>query len=150
MGKFSFIVAITASWVEAKSEDKTCKILSLRGGGVHGSYEAGVLKALVDHMPLNDLSYDYVSGVSIGAVNAAVFATFGKGEELEAAEFLSNIYEGSSSDGLFVFRSPLIIKAFTENSLTTNELFKDRIDKYLEDRPFKRKLSMLAADLLSG
>jgi len=85
MGKLSLVAAITASWAVASNEDKTCKILSFRGGGVHGSYEAGVLKALADHMPLKELHYDYVSGVSIGAVNAAVFATFGKGEELEAA-----------------------------------------------------------------
>ena len=95
---------------------------------MHGSFEAGVLKAFVDHMPNNELQYDYVAGVSIGAVNAAVFATFEKGEEKEAAEFISNIYAGHSSKGLFEFRSPMLIKAFTEESLALNKLFRDKIE----------------------
>ena len=56
-----------------------CRIISFRSGGVHGAFEAGVLKALTDFMPPHDLHYDYVAGVSIGAVNASIFATFDYG-----------------------------------------------------------------------
>ena len=66
-------------------DDGKCRILSFRGGGVHGSYEVGVLNALVDLMPEEELRYDYVTGVSIGAVNASIFATFEKGDEKSAA-----------------------------------------------------------------
>jgi len=136
---------------ESTKEGAKCRILSLRGGGVHGSFEAGVLKALVDHMPVEELEYDYVAGVSIGAVNAAVIATFEKGEERQAAEYLSSLYEGKSSKGFFEFRSPLIIKSFTENSLADNTNFTKKIaNEYLGDKPWKRKISILAADLLSG
>ena len=66
-------------------DDGKCRILSFRGGGVHGSYEVGVLNALVDLLPEEELRYDYVTGVSIGAVNASIFATFEKGDEKSAA-----------------------------------------------------------------
>ena len=101
-------------------------------------------------MPIEELEYDYVAGVSIGAVNAAVIATFEKGEEKQAAEYLSSLYVGKSSKSLFEFRSPLIIKSFTEDSLADNTNFRKKIDEYLGDKPWKRKISILAADLLSG
>lgn len=47
--------------------------LVLQGGGALGAYECGVIKALYKHFP--DFHVDIVSGVSIGAVNAAVLAS---------------------------------------------------------------------------
>ncbi len=50
---------------------KTKRIgLVLQGGGALGAYECGVVKGLYKHYP--DFHLDVVSGVSIGAVNAAV------------------------------------------------------------------------------
>ena len=56
--------------------DGKCRILSLRGGGVHGSYEVGALEAIVEEMQAHDITYDFIGGVSIGALNASIFATF--------------------------------------------------------------------------
>lgn len=44
--------------------------LVLQGGGGHGSYQGGVYEALVvsEYLP------DWVAGISIGAINAAVIA----------------------------------------------------------------------------
>src|SRR5205823_1316299 len=44
--------------------------LVLQGGGALGAYECGVVKDLYKHYP--DFHLDVVSGVSIGALNAAV------------------------------------------------------------------------------
>ena len=45
-------------------------VLLLQGGGALGSYQAGVYQALAE----SDLHPDWVAGISIGAVNAAVIA----------------------------------------------------------------------------
>jgi predicted acylesterase/phospholipase RssA len=45
------------------------KALVLSGGGSHGAYEAGVVKALLERE-----SYDLICGVSIGAINGAFIA----------------------------------------------------------------------------
>ena len=76
-----FLTAISTMGILANADksDGKCRILSLRGGGVHGSFEVGVLQSIVDMMPSNDIKYDYVSGVSIGALNAAIFALFEPG-----------------------------------------------------------------------
>ena len=65
----------------ALGADGKCRILSLRGGGVHGAFEVGVLKAMIDNMPAQEMMYDYVGGVSVGALNASVLASFAPGEE---------------------------------------------------------------------
>ena len=63
----------------ALQKDGKCRILSLRGGGVHGAFEIGALKGLVDNMPPHEVMYEYVAGVSIGAVNASIFSTYPPG-----------------------------------------------------------------------
>src|SRR3981081_12810 len=45
-------------------------VLLLQGGGALGSYQAGVYQALAE----SDLHPDWVAGISIGAINAALIA----------------------------------------------------------------------------
>src|SRR3981189_3541753 len=47
-----------------------CIALLLQGGGALGSYQAGVYQALAE----SDLHPDWVAGISIGAINAALIA----------------------------------------------------------------------------
>ncbi|WP_260599458.1 patatin-like phospholipase family protein [Sphingomonas endolithica] len=47
-----------------------CVALVLQGGGALGSYQAGVIEGLAD----SGIEIDWVSGISIGAVNAAIYA----------------------------------------------------------------------------
>ena len=57
--------------VQTLSADGKCRVLALRGGGVHGSFEVGVIKAFVEKLDPIDVQYDIVSGVSIGALIAS-------------------------------------------------------------------------------
>ena len=47
-----------------------CRVLVLQGGGALGAYQAGVAEAMQDAA----LSPDWVAGISIGAINAALIA----------------------------------------------------------------------------
>ena len=47
-----------------------CIALLLQGGGALGAYQAGVYQALAEA----DLHPDWVAGISIGAINAAIIA----------------------------------------------------------------------------
>lgn len=47
-----------------------CVALVLQGGGALGSYQAGVIEALAEQ----DVAIDWVAGISIGAMNAAIVA----------------------------------------------------------------------------
>lgn len=57
--------------VKTLSADGKCRVLALRGGGVHGSFEVGVIKAFVEKLDPIDVQYDIVSGISIGALIAS-------------------------------------------------------------------------------
>ena len=48
-------------------------VLVLQGGGSLGAYECGVYKTLAKH----NIQFDIVSGTSIGALNAAIIASYG-------------------------------------------------------------------------
>jgi NTE family protein len=65
--------------------------LVLQGGGALGAYQAGVYEALHDH----GIAPDWVSGVSIGAINAAIIA--GNRPELRVAR-LREFWEGVSAN----------------------------------------------------
>ena len=75
------------------SKDGKCRILSLRGGGVHGAFEVGVLQALVDNMPPEEIEYDIVAGVSIGAYNASLFSIFPQGKEKDAVKLMTENWD---------------------------------------------------------
>lgn len=60
----------------------------MRGGGTKGAYEVGALRAMAHMLDPIDIAYDVIEGVSIGSINAAAIATFEKGDEKSAIDFL--------------------------------------------------------------
>lgn len=84
----SLITATSTTTTSATGNTVTCRALALGGGGDRGAYEAGVLKALVELQPAEEVQYDVVTGISAGSLNAAGFCQFPKGQEHAAKEFL--------------------------------------------------------------
>ena len=62
---------------ERTNTEKT--VLVLQGGGALGAYQAGAYEALAAH----DIVPDWVAGISIGAINAAIIAGNEKGKRVE-------------------------------------------------------------------
>jgi NTE family protein len=54
----------------ATTPAKAQRVLVLQGGGALGSYQAGAYQALCDH----DFEPEWIAGISIGAINAAIIA----------------------------------------------------------------------------
>jgi len=65
------------------------RALVLSGGGSKGSYETGVLKKW---MAEDGVDYDLISGVSVGALNAAVLCQSPKGAPMEAWVHLNRFW----------------------------------------------------------
>src|SRR6516225_4704303 len=57
-------------FVAATSPARARRVLVLQGGGALGSYQAGAYQALCHH----DFEPEWVAGISIGAINAAIIA----------------------------------------------------------------------------
>ena len=69
-----------------------CRGLILSGGGSHGAFEAGVLSGLVYNLPIEDVSYNVVVGISVGSINGLGMAVFPKGQEMDAAKHLTKTW----------------------------------------------------------
>src|SRR5277367_1608176 len=83
-----------------------CIALTLQGGGALGAYQAGVYEALAEA----GIEPDWVSGVSIGAINSAIIARNASERRVEALlELWSHITERTlwvhASDGDIVRQS---------------------------------------------
>jgi NTE family protein len=64
------VMTDTSSPAPAQSPARAQRVLVLQGGGALGSYQAGAYQALCRH----DFEPDWVAGISIGAINAAIIA----------------------------------------------------------------------------
>jgi predicted acylesterase/phospholipase RssA len=62
--------------------------LVLSGGGAFGAYQASVILELASQ----GKKWDFVSGVSVGALNGSIFAMYGKDYAREAAQALLDIW----------------------------------------------------------
>lgn len=85
------LVAAVSAGSKPYDGDK-CRALAMRGGGTKGAYEVGALKAMVDLLDPEDIMYDVVEGVSVGGLNAGLFATYKKGEEKNAVDHLYDMW----------------------------------------------------------
>src|SRR6186997_2070006 len=54
----------------ARTPTEAQRVLVLQGGGALGSYQAGAYQALCHH----DFEPEWIAGISIGAINAAIIA----------------------------------------------------------------------------
>jgi NTE family protein len=80
-----------------------CRALSLGSSGDRGFYEAGILDALSKYEKVENIKWRVVSGVSAGALNSAIIASYEIGHETRAIERIktlaltlkqSDIYKG--------------------------------------------------------
>ena len=57
----------------------------MEGGGDRGAYLAGAFKKMTEIMPTEETTYDIITGISAGGINAGAISFFPKGNEKEAA-----------------------------------------------------------------
>ena len=128
-----------------------CYSLTQGGGGSYGAYEAGVFTGLVHNLPLSEVSYYSVTGISAGSINSMGIAQYPQGSELAASDFLLSTirsFNGSASifqefpgglvDGL-LFHSGLY------NTTPEYNLIKSKLTQQV-----KRKVSLGTTNISTG
>ncbi len=79
----------------ASRPDFECIALLLQGGGALGAYQAGVYQALAEA----DLQPDWIAGISIGAINAALIAGNPPAKRVDRLrQFWEEVSQGTGSD----------------------------------------------------
>lgn len=98
MQRFIAIAALAAG--QAYASDR-CYALAFSSGDESSAYQAGVLKGLSDALGEDMADYQAISGVSGGAVNAAILANYAKGQEAAAADRMVKFWEDASNSKLY-------------------------------------------------
>ena len=75
----------------AKAAEQYCRALALSGGGSFGCYETGVIWGLLHYGNPEDYSWDVVTGVSAGAIQAGMISVWPKGKEVQMSEYISDL-----------------------------------------------------------
>jgi predicted acylesterase/phospholipase RssA len=123
-----------------------CLGLVLQGGGDKGAYQAGALLGIVNALG-SQAQYDVISGVSVGAVNAAFISQFAKGEELEMGSKLADFWLNLDSSNLYKqWPGGIAQGLLIEPSIYNTAPSKDFFESILTEKP-KRFISVGATDV---
>lgn len=135
------------------AESKKCHALVIEGGGPRNAYSVGVLKAIVSLLSKEKRSYDVVSGMSMGAINAFIMGMHAPGDEENAVNEMLQFWQNLDSDKVYEnWFFGYFEGFFTRSGLYNLEPFtqtvKDVVKKY--NHGFLRKFSIGLTDLNSG
>lgn len=112
--------------------------LVLSGGGAFGSYQVGALKALVS----KGKTWDYIAGVSVGAINGSFLATYSKVVQFDAVQrleymWLNDIKGNSSIYKPWYFYPFNYVASLWKGSLNSTKPLTGILEKYLDDNKIK-------------
>ena len=99
-GKVLFVVILCLTLTYAFR--KTCHALALEGGGDKGAYQVGAMHGLVTALKKHhSVSWDVVTGVSIGAINGAGLSLHDIGDEETATTWLMSLWKSLSASDIY-------------------------------------------------
>jgi predicted patatin/cPLA2 family phospholipase len=127
-----------------------CYVLALEGGGDKGAYQTGALQGLVELA--NDTEWDVITGISVGALDAAALSIFEVGKEKEAVEFLLENWRNikSSNDIYDNWWGGPLYGLFFKTGLYDTTPLKKMLNSIIQDSEIKRKFVCGATNYLTG
>jgi NTE family protein len=149
MKRFSLIRSIRArSETDSIDKERSKTIFVLGGGGGKGACQVGMLIALIEQGILADM----VIGVSVGALNGAVYAT---NPTLDGLRSLENLWESLDKDTIMPKRKLGTTWRYAQRAeaVYPGEGLQNLIDTYLDVSDIsdtKIPLEVLAADYSTG
>lgn len=126
------------------------RALVLAGGGSRGSWQAGALRALSEHADYF-AGFHFVSGTSVGAINAAAIAMYPRTHIRTAVDYLHRLW--TSRLDIWKLRFPAYLSGLWNPSLGTNDGLRRLLTKELDPKRIKEsgvQLVVNAVDLVSG
>ena len=76
---------------------RACNILSLSGGGSHGSFQAGVLNKLHNE----NKRWDIITGISAGSINGMMLGMFSPDNQNDGIQLLRDVWLNISSNDIY-------------------------------------------------
>ena len=148
---------LDGQWVDKVSvspRPEKCLALALSDSLNVGPYQAGVIRELVKKLRASgDSEYQVISGVSLGAINAHIFAQYPRGQELEAAEKVVDFWLKLSEKNNQLIRSwnwGILYGFFYQNSLYDATALYNFIEDYFAGTTLKKHVNLGNTNLLNG
>jgi NTE family protein len=136
---------------EAPPHDDKCRALIMRGGGGKGAFEVGALQAMTDMMHPIDYAYDVVAGVSIGGLNAGMFASFPHGAERAAVNYMTEFWLLNPVIELWESFFLGFIQGLWRDTIYDTSIFVNVYHFVFDDfEEFFRELTVMSVDLNTG
>jgi NTE family protein len=140
---------------------KSRTAIVFQGGGAYGAYELGAFKALWD----NGIKPDVVTGVSIGAVNAAVIAGCKNDDPPKALDelwrrltvipmpglpdWLHHLLTMPYNPGMYSLNTQFLLSPFTATSYSDTGLLKDTLNDIVDWKKLNKGAIKLAVTALN-
>lgn len=144
----SLVVAALCTTQTLALQD-SCHALVLSGGGNKGAYEAGAVYGLAHSLPGADVTWDVVSGVSAGALNAGGISIFAVGDELNMADWLVNLWETCETKDIWVeWSEGLLWGLFNESGIFDDTPLFNLLTSIISEAPagIQRKMIVSTVD----
>lgn len=123
------------------SFSSACNVLTLSGGGVYGSFEAGVFSTLFE----NGSTYDIITGVSAGSLNTAYLSSIQSGQEKYRISEFKNLWTSIKTNDI-------LHKIYFLNglSLYDNIAIKNKLNEIFSNLTTIRDIKIGATSLIDG
>lgn len=143
-------LALLATVAIASASNGKCTVLALAGGGDKGAFQAGAFKWMVKNLDKSTLKYDKVSGISVGALNAAAIGMFDIGKEEEAAEYAVSVWRSICSKNVYSMWSwgGFVRGLMWMTGLVNNDPLKKMVDDLITQP--KREVHVGAVNMETG
>lgn len=147
-----FATAFALGMIAQVAQAEKCYVLALSSGEESAAYQAGAIKGLAETLDMNNRSYDAVSGVQGGAVNAVLFSSFEKGDEVAAADRLKTFWDNAANSQLYKSWKAGIVQGFLwEGGLYNSEPIGDFLrEEFAGISHYKRDVDIGITDVLTG
>jgi len=142
--KSLLVSAVAAQQIleEPKKNDQ-CFVLALSSGDENCVYQAGVLDGLLQAQDPDVHQYDYVTGMSGGALNAVILANATKGEEAQAASEMLSFWKDAANTKLYKeWVGGVTSGLFVEGGLYNNEPMLTFLQDWFNDLDFQRPVNV--------
>ena len=135
----------------ANAEAQKCRVLALSGGGQSAVFQAGALQGLLESAKNGELEYDFITGVSGGAINGAILSDYAKGDEAKSIDRMKEFWLGTANEAMYEdWLGGLLEGLLVEGGLYNDAKLRDYIKKEFKDISVKREFDLGLTNLLSG
>jgi predicted acylesterase/phospholipase RssA len=128
-----------------------CLALALEGGGDRGAYEAGVIKGLIQGLPVGETAWDVISGVSAGSINGAAIALYPPGQEAEMIDWFMGVWNTLDAASIYSeYPGGPVVSFFTQPGAFNSAPERSLLTQTLSNKTVQRNISIGTTDANRG